>query len=91
MPNLTIEAINYLTNKTSEFLVKKGTLFGFKMFVKSDAFDHMVATGICTVCAGVSAYGLVMSAPLAYEHARAFVKCVKPTVTEAMEAAEEAA
>lgn len=67
---------------------KKGFILGLKTFVKSDAFDHFVATGICALCAGVSTYGLVMAVPLTYEHARAFVKTVKPAVTEAMDAAE---
>ena len=79
-----------LSCKASEILLKKSAVAGVKHFIHSDAFDYFVASAVYTVCLGVSAYGVTVSAPLVYKHNRAFVGAVKPAIAESMEAAENA-
>jgi len=74
--------------KATETLLKKGAITGVKTFIRSEAFDHFVASATCAACLGISGYGVAVSAPLVYKHSRAFIAAVKPALAEAVDAAE---
>jgi hypothetical protein len=71
-------------------LLKKGAAVGVKHCIKSEAFDHFVASGICAVCLGISGYGVSVSAPSVYKHSRAFISAIKPAIAESLDASTNA-
>lgn len=74
--------------KLVDMALKKSAVAGAKSFINSEAFDHFVASAVCTICLGVSSYGVAVSAPLVYKHSRAFVASIKPGLVEPMNAAD---